>query len=263
MRLAGFFLLSLLLHAAALVHPGYLRERRQVELLQVKILPMEPAQDEAGSESRSAISASPGDAKLRGTARAGKPRIDPKTSPYTTLPKAFAAETVAMMGDGNASLATPGQAPALAPPPVSSVPAIDSQPSFPIGIGASGNGSGSSHTGFAGFGTRDGVGKGSGSGTGVLMTQARPSETPRPGYPESARREGREGSVLLRVLIDDQGRSKEVEVNRSSGSDALDRAAAEAIKRWRFHPARHGGNPVESWVRIPIEFRLAGPNSDK
>ena len=260
MRLAGFFLLSLLLHAAALVHPGYLRERRQVELLQVKILPMEPQEDEAGSESRGAISGSPGDAKLRGTGRAGKPRIDPKTSPYTTPPKAFAAETVAMMGDANASLATPGQAPAVAPA-VSSVPGIDSQSSFPIGIGASGNGSGSSHTASAGFGTRDGVGKGSGSGTGVLMTQARPSETPRPVYPESARREGREGSVLLRVLIDDQGRSKQVEVNRSSGSDALDRAAAEAIKRWRFHPARHGENPVESWVRIPIEFRLAGPNS--
>ena len=260
MRLAGFFLLSLLLHAAALVHPGYLRERRQVELLQVKILPMEPEEDEAGSESRGAISGSPGDAKLRGTGRAWKPRIDPNTSPYTTPPKAFAAETVAMMGDANASLATPGQAPAVAPP-VSSVPGIDSQSSFPIGIGASGNGSGSSHTGFAGFATRDGVGKGSGSGRGVLMTQARPSETPRPVYPESARREGREGSVLLRVLIDDQGRSKQVEVNRSSGSDALDRAAAEAIKRWRFHPARHGENPVESWVRIPIEFRLAGPNS--
>jgi protein TonB len=251
------------LHAAALVHPGYLRERRQVELLQVKILPIEPEEDEAGSESRGAISGSPGDAKLRGTARAWKPRIDPKTSPYTTPPKAFAAETVALTGDADASLAiTPAHAPAIAPM-VGSVPASDSQSSFPIGSEASGNGSGSSLTGYAGFGTRDGVGKGYGSGTGVLMTQAGPSETPRPVYPESARREGREGSVLLRVLIDDQGRSKQVEVNRSSGSDALDRAAAEAIKRWRFHPARHGENPVESWVRIPIEFRLAGPDSDK
>lgn len=261
MRLAGFFLLSLLLHAAALVHPGYLRERRQVELLQVKILPMEPEEDEAGSESRGAISGSPGDAKLRGTGRAWKPRIDPNTSPYTTPPKAFAAETVAMIGDADASLAiTPAHAPAIAPV-VGSVPGIDSQSRFPIGLGGNGNGSGPSEAGFVGFGTGNGVGNGSGSGTGVLLTQARPSETPRPIYPESARREGREGSVLLRVLIDDQGRSKQVEVNRSSGSDALDRAAAEAIKRWRFHPARHGENPVESWVRIPIEFRLAGPNS--
>jgi periplasmic protein TonB len=63
--------------------------------------------------------------------------------------------------------------------------------------------------------------------------------------------------VLLRVLVDDQGRSKQVEINSSSGSDALDRAAAEAIKRWRFHPARYGDQAVESWLRIPIEFTLA------
>ncbi|HEX2931804.1 MAG TPA: energy transducer TonB [Candidatus Binatia bacterium] len=46
-------------------------------------------------------------------------------------------------------------------------------------------------------------------------------------------------------------------MNTSSGSEALDRAAAEAIKRWRFHPARYGDKAVESWLRIPIEFRLA------
>jgi protein TonB len=47
-----------------------------------------------------------------------------------------------------------------------------------------------------------------------------------------------------------------VEINRSSGNDTLDRAAAEAIKRWRFSPARFGDKAVESWVKIPIEFRL-------
>jgi protein TonB len=52
-----------------------------------------------------------------------------------------------------------------------------------------------------------------------------------------------------------------VEINSSSGDDALDRAAAEAIRRWRFHPARYGDKPVESWLRIPIEFRLADAKS--
>jgi protein TonB len=66
--------------------------------------------------------------------------------------------------------------------------------------------------------------------------------------------------VLLRVLVDGQGRSKQVEINRSSGSDALDRAAAEAIKHWRFHPARHGDKSIESWLRVPIEFRLDEAN---
>ena len=101
-----------------------------------------------------------------------------------------------------------------------------------------------------------GNGQGS-SGNGAVLIQARYSETPKPVYPESARSEGREGQVILRVLVDDQGRSKHVEINRSSGSEALDRAAAEAIKRWRFIPARYGDKAVESWIRIPIEFRLA------
>ena len=63
--------------------------------------------------------------------------------------------------------------------------------------------------------------------------------------------------MLLRVLIDDQGETKAVEVSRSSGSDALDHAASSAIKRWRFHPARSGDQPIESWVNVPIDFRLS------
>jgi protein TonB len=57
-------------------------------------------------------------------------------------------------------------------------------------------------------------------------------------------------------LVDEEGRSKLVEVNRSSGSAALDQAATKTIKRWRFSPARFGDRPVETWVRIPIDFRL-------
>jgi protein TonB len=106
-------------------------------------------------------------------------------------------------------------------------------------------------------GTGSGSGNGQGSSENGILSQARYRDTPRPDYPESARREGREGRVLLRVLVDDQGRSKQVEINSSSGSAALDGAAAEAISRWRFHPARRGDQPVESWLRIPIEFRLA------
>ena len=80
--------------------------------------------------------------------------------------------------------------------------------------------------------------------------------SPKPEYPDSARREGKEGRVVLRVLVDEEGKSKSVEVNDSSGSETLDRAAAEVIKRWRFSPARYGNKSVESWVKIPIDFRL-------
>ena len=63
------------------------------------------------------------------------------------------------------------------------------------------------------------------AGKGSALIQARYRDTPKPVYPESARREGREGRVVLRVLVDDQGRSKSSRINRSSGSEALDRAA--------------------------------------
>jgi TonB family protein len=125
------------------------------------------------------------------------------------------------------------------------------------GTGGDGNGFGSPGTG-SGLGIGNGTGS---SGSGIPLTQARYRNTPKPNYPENARREGREGSVLLRVLVDEQGRSRKVEIHSSSGSDALDRAAADAIKRWRFHPARYGEQPVESWLRIPIEFRLADKQS--
>jgi protein TonB len=87
-------------------------------------------------------------------------------------------------------------------------------------------------------------------------TQARTSDAPKPKYPDTARRDGKEGRVLLRVLVNEEGRTASVQVNRSSGVESLDQAALEAIKRWRFSPARLGDRPVESWVRIPIDFRL-------
>jgi periplasmic protein TonB len=133
-------------------------------------------------------------------------------------------------------------------------------------IGAVHGGGESRATGRRSNGIGAGSGPGAGStsaaaGSGATLIQASYRDTPRPEYPDSARREGREGRVLLRVLIDDQGRTKAVEINTSSGSSILDRAAAEAIRRWSFHPARYGEQPVESWLRIPIEFRLADANS--
>jgi protein TonB len=61
--------------------------------------------------------------------------------------------------------------------------------------------------------------------------------------------------------VDERGRSKSTEVNQSSGSEALDQAALQAIKRWRFSPARYGDKPVESWVKVPIDFRLTDHNN--
>lgn len=84
-----------------------------------------------------------------------------------------------------------------------------------------------------------------------------PQRTARPVYPWSARRNGWEGDVLLRVEVDPRGGVSTVRVERSSGHQVLDRAASQAVRSWRFRPARHGLQPVTAEVRIPVQFRLA------
>jgi protein TonB len=62
--------------------------------------------------------------------------------------------------------------------------------------------------------------------------------------------------VLLNVLVSAEGKPKKIEIKDSSGFAILDHAARAAVMRWRFHPARYGETPLESWVRVPIVFRL-------
>ena len=114
--------------------------------------------------------------------------------------------------------------------------------------------------GLGSSGTGDGSGgqrRGNGS-RGLVFAQADYAHNPKPQYPERAQREGWEGAVFLRVLVNQEGRVERIEVGRSSGFATLDRAATKAVKDWRFHPARYGEKEVESWVRIPIVFKLEG-----
>ena len=67
-------------------------------------------------------------------------------------------------------------------------------------------------------------------------------------------RKGERGVVLLKVMVDAQGRPERVRVIQRSGSRALDRAAMEAVQQWRFQPAVSAGQPVAGEVEIPIEF---------
>lgn len=79
---------------------------------------------------------------------------------------------------------------------------------------------------------------------------------PPPAYPYSARRMGQQGKVMLRVLVNSSGAAEKVELRASSGTGALDDAALEAVKGWRFVPARQGDKPVAAWVLVPIVFSL-------
>jgi protein TonB len=78
----------------------------------------------------------------------------------------------------------------------------------------------------------------------------------RPAYPSAPRRLGIQGTTLLRVYVLADGRIAEVQVERSAGHPDLDQAAQEAVRRWRFEPARRGEDPVAMWVLLPFEFRL-------
>lgn len=79
---------------------------------------------------------------------------------------------------------------------------------------------------------------------------------PAPRYPISARRSGISGAVDLKVRVTPDGRAAEVQVQRTSGSSVLDGSALEAVRTWQFVPERRGHTPVESWIVVPIVFKL-------
>ncbi|GEM_PF-593220 len=77
-----------------------------------------------------------------------------------------------------------------------------------------------------------------------------------PRYPESARRAGIEGTARLKFLVQADGGVASVTIERSSGHADLDHAAVQAIRRWRFEPARRDHRAVAAWAELPVEFRL-------
>jgi protein TonB len=125
-----------------------------------------------------------------------------------------------------AALAAPGSAAEAAPPPPSSEPvAAAAAPAVAAAAPA---------PGAPGLGLRG-------------LHQGRPH------YPRAARLRGSEGTTLLRVHVEPDGRVVAVEVARSAGDLDLDRAAARAVRRWRFEPL---GSPSSLWVLVPVEFHL-------
>jgi protein TonB len=126
------------------------------------------------------------------------------------------------------------------------------------GPGDAGLGFGERGRGAQGGGVRPGAGGAELGGEGVEVA-ARPlggGYQVKPRYPDSARREGIEGTVLLKTRVTERGLVETVQVERSAGHPDLDQAAVEAVRRWRFEPARRSGEPVAVWVRIPVQYKL-------
>jgi protein TonB len=89
-----------------------------------------------------------------------------------------------------------------------------------------------------------------------VFWKMKPVETRPPVYPPRCLRMGIEGTVRVRVLVGEDGRVQEVTVGKSSGETALDDAAMDAVRYWRFEPAKRDGVPVRAWAIVPIEFKL-------
>lgn len=124
--------------------------------------------------------------------------------------------------------------------------------------GGAGTGAG---TGM-GEGTGPGIGEGSGGGTGGGPYRPGSGITPpsilqevKPDYTDEARRRGLTGDVVLEIVVRSDGRVGNVRLLRGLGS-GLDQRAIDAVRQWRFSPAKRFGTPVDVLVEVAVEFRL-------
>jgi protein TonB len=77
-----------------------------------------------------------------------------------------------------------------------------------------------------------------------------------PFYPETARRSGWEGRVIVRVEVSAEGVPTSVTLAKSSGYGVLDQAALRSVKGWRFQPRSMGGIAMAGVVDVPVSFSL-------
>ena len=76
-------------------------------------------------------------------------------------------------------------------------------------------------------------------------------------YPPQSRRLGEQGSVVLQILIDPDGRVADAKLVQSSGFDRLDRAALQGVKtNYRFIPGTVDGKPQPMWLSIKYNWKL-------
>jgi TonB family protein len=126
----------------------------------------------------------------------------------------------------------------------------------------SGGGIGSGSGGGVGSGHGPGVGPGYGGGigggvfrVGGGVSPPKQIYSPEPEYSEEARKAKYQGVVVLWIVVGPDGRTHDVKVQRSLGL-GLDEKAIEAVRQWRFEPARKDGQPVAVQVAVEVNFRL-------
>ena len=126
----------------------------------------------------------------------------------------------------------------------------------------SGGGIGSGSGGGVGSGSGGGFGPGSGGGMGGGayrigggVSQPIPIFKPEPEYSEEARKAKFQGTVMLAIVVDTDGKAKNIRVVRPLGM-GLDEKAVEAVGKWRFKPGQKDGHPVPVMANVEVNFRL-------
>ncbi|MGD9161075.1 MAG: energy transducer TonB [Desulfobacteraceae bacterium] len=92
----------------------------------------------------------------------------------------------------------------------------------------------------------------------IVLREAVPlyRANPAPKYPRMARKKGYQGTVLLSVYVNKEGKVDDLWLFESSGYKILDNAALKAVKDWLFEPGRRGDKAVDMWVEVPVKFEL-------
>ena len=170
-----------------------------------------------------------------------RPLLPPLTRPLDRTPKLIVESAISM------EVAMP-QINAIGDP----LATVKGPPSLGRGSGPGG----------IGDGTGPGIGDQSGPGLGSNFAERWRGVTApvvihrvEPDYPDEARKARFQGSVLVYVEVDEQGRIRSVRVEKPAGL-GLDEKAIEAVKQWRFRPATRDGRPVAVPARIDVSFHL-------
>lgn len=82
-----------------------------------------------------------------------------------------------------------------------------------------------------------------------------PTKTVNPSYPATLKTEGVTGLVAVQIVIDEKGEVIDAKATKSSHPD-FEKPALEAVKKWKFKPAKVAGKEVKVRVTIPFRFNL-------
>jgi protein TonB len=190
-----------------------------------------------------------------------KPRAEPPKETTARLPS-LPKELVVKESEA--------KAPVMATPEIfGRANGLSAGPAGEYGLGGSGKG-----TGAGPFGTADEGGGGAGSRPAVApppKPEPAPEPKPKPKgpsrpptvvdwtdppYPQQARQQGVEGTVVLRLTVRADGTPSDVRLSQSSGHTDLDNAAVAHVRRSRFSPALRNGEPVSATITFRVKFRL-------